>query len=225
MFRQELVCLATHRPVAGGKKRLVYRHPGRPDLLIKVFRTPQPGLNLKYLRLVYDRFVFVSSLIREIREFLISQLEQHDPFVKHLPDILSLIQTDLGTGLVVAAAESKNGALAKPLAQLMTEGGLTPERVALLDQFLTRMQNSNLVVGDLTSGNIVLADIAGPGERFILVDGLGDKTFVPLQRYSQVINRYSKRRRIARLRAKVSEHQAMESPESTRAQTKRTVQA
>lgn len=187
-----------------GKKRLVFRHPTEPGLVIKVFKKKSSKRRkLGIFNPLYKRFAYLSSLTREIREFLYSRYEKCDPLVGYFADIVGFADTNLGLGIVMRAAVDIDGNLAPTLSNLIKQKKLTPQRIALLQNLFDRIIASKLVVGDLTARNIVLAHISEVGERFLLVDGLGDKTLIPLQRWLGFINRSNKIKRINKLRKRV----------------------
>ncbi len=189
-----------------GKKRLVYRHPSKPDLLIKVFRKKASKKTIKegIFGKQYRRFAFLSGFTREIREFVYSRYEEDDPLVGYIADIIGFADTGMGMGIIVSAAVDKNGNLAPTLSSLIKQKKISAERINLLEELFDRINASKLVIGDLTARNIVMAYIPGAGERFLLIDGLGDKTFVPIQRWFSCINRRNKTRRINKLRKRVN---------------------
>jgi hypothetical protein len=59
---------------------------------------------------------------------------------------------------------------------------------------------SDVIVGDLHAGNIVYAYTPDRGESFVMIDGLGFKTLIPLEQMSVRVNGWSNRHKAKLLR-------------------------
>ncbi len=57
----------------------------------------------------------------------------------------------------------------------------------------------------MNPGNIVLGVDGSGTERFVLIDGMGSSTFIPLKGLVRAINVWSKRRYFMRLRAQIAD--------------------
>lgn len=194
------------QPLFRGHQRLVFQHPEQPDLLIKVLRA-------EYVR---DKFGAGSSFhnrhrrcreyqpfLREFREYLVACARA--PYcLPYIQEVVGLVWTDLGLGLTVRKVSGRDGVSAPTLDRfLRSHGKLDPERKRLLDECLRSLEESDVIVDDLNDSNLVLGVDASGTERFVLIDGIGSSTLVPIKAFSALANRWSKRRRIARLRARV----------------------
>ena len=206
--RIERLELAGHAPLAKGKKRYVFRHPSQPGLVVKVFIRPSAPRSSGTLKAYFQerrrRDSSLSGFTRELREYAASRFDGEDALVGYVPDLFGFVDTDIGLGLVVAAVTDRNGDLGSTLVELVRSNRVTRERVALLEELFQRVIRSNLVIGDFTARNIVLSEKPGGVERFVLVDGLGDKTFVCMQRWFPLFNHWSKWRRVVRLRKRIA---------------------
>lgn len=198
-----IIKLSDKDPVAVGKKRLVFRHPYNPEWLIKVYRkssAPQNCHNLKaLLQAIYLRHCYVSGYTREFREYITSRYYNDCPLINHLQSIIGLVDTDIGLGLIVEALTDKEGKLAPTLRQLIKNKKLSPKRKESLTRLFESILASDLIVGDLNVKNIVLAYSPSQGERFFLIDGLGDKTLIPLHRWFKCVRRRYNKKRIAKI--------------------------
>ena len=193
-----------------GSLQHVYFYPGRPDLLIKVVRhnfaaerwTGWRG-RMKRRR----RIGVLGSALRTVTEHL--ALRNAGVFPKrHVQEFVGFVETTEGVGLVARALKDRDGNLAPTLRSLIEQGRFTADTRARLDEFLAWMLDSPLVVGDLHVGNLVLAWDAEHGERVALIDGMGDKAFIPLNSLFPSINRMNKRRRIKRFYRGLERHMA-----------------
>lgn len=198
--------LQASQPLYRGYQRLVFQHPDQSDLLIKVVRSDYaqakfgPGSPFHNR---HRRCRHYQVFLRELQEYLVVCSRSADclPF---LQEIVGLVHTDLGLGMVVRKVCGPDGEPAPSLAWLAGQGALDAARRKLLDCFLDALLASAVVVDDLNPGNIVLGTEPAGVERFVLIDGLGSSTLIPLKALVPWANHQSKRRRIARLRAQIA---------------------
>lgn len=196
-----LLRLANAAPVRAGSHRLIFEHPDDDFALVKIAR--ESGLAGKPARKrwllarsgFYHRY---SPVVRELTEYLAMRARSavHPSFI---PRILGLAETDLGLGLVVAKMRGRDGRLAPSIYQIVRDSGITPTIRRHLSTFCDALYTSRAIVSDLQLGNILLACDEDDGERLVLVDGLGEKTLIPVNRFSRVLNRRTCRRHIRRM--------------------------
>lgn len=202
---ESVMVLSSRTPLFQGHQRLVFQHPDEPDQLVKVMRG-------EYVRNKFGptgsfhnrnrRCRQYHPFLRELREYLVA-CARSPRCLPFLQEILGLVWTDLGVGLVVRKVAGRSGAAAPSLDKLSQQGPLTLERQHCLEAFLEALQESDVVVDDLNSCNMVLGLDPAGNERFVLIDGIGSSTLIPLKAWVPVANRWSKRRRFDRLRAQL----------------------
>lgn len=201
---ESVIRLQAVKPLSRGHQRLVFQHPLQTDLLIKVLRAEY----------VQDKYGSGSSFhnrhrrCREYQPFLVEFREylvacaRAPQCLPYLQEIVGLVWTDLGLGLAVRKVTGRDGALAPSLNRILRlHGALDSRRKHLLDECLRHLECSDVIIDDLNDCNLVLGVDALGAERFVLIDGIGSSTLVPIKPLSALANRWSKRRRIARLRA------------------------
>ena len=193
--------LANNTPLASGSTRDVYLHPHDGSLLVKVIR--RGAIEERYGRgrpwyKTTRRYRHFISYLREVREE-IALRAQGETHPASLQKIIGFADTDLGFGLVVEAAKDRQGKLAPALPQLIEEGRFDAAARADLETCLNELLASPVILADVHGGNLVYAWSEERGDHFVLIDGIGCKTLIPINRLSRLVNRYSKRRRIARL--------------------------
>lgn len=202
------VTLLSHlQPMANGAQRRVFQHPDHPELLVKVLRRefleprfgPQGSFHNRHRRCRQH-----TQLLRELQEYLVA-CARSAQCLPNLQEIVGLLHTDLGLGLVVRKVCGPDGGPAPTLARLIEQGALDETRQKLLEAFLERLLDSDIVVDDMNPGNIVLAVDGSGTERFVLIDGMGSSTFIPLKGLVPAVNVWSKRRYFMRLRAQIAE--------------------
>jgi hypothetical protein len=180
--------------IAAGHTRDVYRHPDDASLLIKVIRAS--AIATRYGRgSPWYKF--------KVRE----QIAVHaigEPHPRFLQKIVGFVETDMGMGLVVEAVRAADGSSAPTVAALAAEGALDEVRLAALDRFLDEMVNSPVIVADLNPFNVVYGRGADGVDHFVLIDGIGHKNLIPLERMSARLNRWSKVRKGDRFRQMVA---------------------
>lgn len=193
--------------IAAGHTRDVYRHPDDASLLIKVIRPSaiegRYGRGAPWYKFKRRRYRHLITYLREVREQIAVHAvgEPHPPF---LQKIVGFVETDMGMGLVVEAVRAADGTSAPTVAALAAGGLLDQVRLAELDRFLQEMVNSPVIVADLNPFNVVYGRGAGGVDHFVLIDGIGHKNLIPLERMSARINRWSKARKADRFRQMVA---------------------
>jgi len=212
----KLLALKHLKPVAVGKQRYVFVHPLDPGLIVKVptevyvhRRTGEKGKWYKAWRRRRLRSRHFLVNLREIGEQL--ALRAAAPEIpRYVQTIVGFVETDMGMGLVSRAVRGRDGQLAPTLTTILSEGRFDRDARQRLDEFFAWLIESPVVVADLNTGNIVYGFDPEFGDRFILIDGLGDKNLIPFCSMSQRLNRMSKLRRIARIKAQLDRYEPAE---------------
>lgn len=197
--------LSDAAPLAKGALRAVYQHPRHPELLVKIIRPEIIERRWGKKAAWYKRFRRVRqyvAVLREVEEYLACQALHGD----HLPilqRVIGFAATDLGLGFVTEALLDREGRLAPSLGSLMRAGRCDGRVRDAFEAFARDFAASDVVIGDFSAENIVLAWDEQHGERFVLVDGLGCSTFIPLKAWWPALNRRRKLRRLAQVRAQL----------------------
>lgn len=201
--------LQAHKPIATGKTRYIYEFPGKPELLVKVHRpvsAPDGASRFKqWYAKAEDRFVYKTGYIRELNIYLDSRYGQKDPMVEHIAPIGGFVDTDMGIGLVVSAVRDKHGNLAPTLDDLLKQQRMNPSRIEKVKAVLDKIDQSGLVLGDLNFGNLVLEQTADGSEDFYLIDGLGERTFIPIQSFSNWVRKKRKHEFVLKVRNRLEQ--------------------
>ena len=194
-------------PITQGRMRMVYRHPEEPRLLVKVIRPDVieqrwgSGAPWYKSRRRYRQYI---SYIRETEEY-VAAYAQHGTSLPFAQKIVGFTETDLGLGLVMEAALDREGNLAPALPTLFKRQAFDRKVSEDLEEFLKLVVESDLIVADLNSGNIVYAyDAARDKDHFVIIDGLGVSTILPFKLLSRSFNRHSKLGRVKRLRFRIA---------------------
>jgi hypothetical protein len=192
--------------VAAGSTRNVYRHPDNPAHLVKVIRPSaieeRFGSGAPWYKFRRRRYRHLIAYLREIREQIAVHAVGGD-YPPFLQKIVGIVETDMGMGFVVEAVLGRDGNFAPTVADLIQRGQLDRPIRAKLDQFLEDLVASPVIVADLNPSNVVLGYTPHEGEHFVLIDGIGFKNIIPLERMSAYANRWGKARKASQFRAAV----------------------
>lgn len=203
---EEYLTLKDSSPIAQGGVRLVFPYPGDPSRLVKVMRPDkvasrygnEGGTWFRRNRRHGEYILFV----REIREY-IAAYACHGISLPFVQRIRGLVETDLGLGMVLDAARDRKGNLAPTLAKVIFTGCFDQQAEEALATFLRQMMECDVVFADLHERNLVYAAGEDGKLQFVMIDGLGSSTILPLKSWFPSLNRSSKRKRIERLRKRV----------------------
>ena len=197
--------LKNQKPLAQGASRLVFEHPDDPDLIVKVIRPDvvedRFGHNTKWYkkRRRFGRFI---SYIREIQEFL-AVSQDSDVGAPFLQRIVGFACTDMGLGLVLETVKWTDGTLAPSLRQLVHSGRYDTAAEQSLEDFFEALIDSPVIISDLNMANLVYTHTEDRGYYFVLIDGIGNNSLIPLKSLSRRMNRKSKLGRFKKLRARI----------------------
>jgi hypothetical protein len=187
------------RPLVSGAYRDVYQHPLDESLLVKVVK---PAVIERYAQRKpwynpWRRNGHYRSLSREIEEYLaLRRRGQHTlPFIQHF---IGAIDTDFGFGMVVRKVRGRDGKLAPTVTALVERSGLTREMRMWIANLLDDVMRNHIVFGDISGNNIVRADDEEHGDRLVIIDGLSDRLWLPVNSWSPMVNRVYCERRFAR---------------------------
>ncbi|WP_426702316.1 YrbL family protein [Rhodanobacter sp. Col0626] len=192
------------KPIASGQHRLVFQHPDVPGSLVKVMRPELVERNSRdepwYRRLA--RTGPYRGFVREFNEYLASR--HASTGLSPLARVLGLVETDLGPGLVVEKIASDDGALAPNLDAWIRHHGLTDDMRAALDRLLAQLLEHNVIAADLHAWNLVCEEKPGEPLRLVMIDGFGEKNFIPLRSMSRRNNTARTRSKFRRMLARIA---------------------
>ena len=201
------IVLKNRRAIAQGSIRDVYRHPANARLLVKVVRLStldeKFGSGRRWFKSRKRRYGHLIGYLREVREQLALQAAaQEHP--RYLQKIVGFAETDRGPGLVVEAVFAPDGSYAPTLGALLKKGPLSPKLARAFDRFCDEVVRSPLILSEMNIDNVVYGSTGDGDERFVLIDGIGHKKFIPLEVASRALNRWNSRRKIRNLRRRVA---------------------
>lgn len=199
-----MIVLSDTAPITVGNLRAIHQHPDHANLLIKTLRPEAvarrwdaPGRWFKRL----PRARHYSGYVRELKEFIAIKARMPNGDAP-IARVVGVVETDLGLGLVSEKIVDANGDIARSIHSIYRENGGAPDWIdAAFETFLAELLRFNVIVGDLHAGNIVFGtDSRGGATRMLLVDGFGEKNWLPLNSMSRTINQRNTKRLYRRLR-------------------------
>ncbi|WP_454783266.1 YrbL family protein [Legionella sp. WA2022007384] len=212
MKPKPLIQLTEQEFLAKGRRCLVYQHPHDLNLLIKVTNPElyqRNGYKTKLSQLIplIYQFRFSKSYVRELLEniYFRFNFKQNVLFPPFLQTVIGFTDTNLGFGLIVKAEKNHDGTCAKNLRTILREGLFTEAMEKKLDAFCESLTSCDISVHDLQPRNLVYAyDPLKGEEHFVLIDGIGEKTLLPIQRLSAYLRKRSRLSQIKALKERVS---------------------
>lgn len=179
---EQFLNLSDKKPLFEGLTRSVFVYEQNPDYLIKV---PSPAWKKRIARLSpWRRFRksvdFNSPNTRELREYIHNfpipkQANHHE----HLMQIVGVIATDIGWGLIVKAERDQFGNYAKPLGHYQND---IPHYKKEISEFISWVLSTTVVCYDLKFDNILLSWRNGKS-TLVLIDGIGDNRILPIRHW------------------------------------------
>lgn len=201
----EFFALTQATPLGEGSTRIVYRHPSDPALLIKVMHPHvlerHRSAQAWHQRLSRERPAKV--FLREVREQLILGARGEE-VGRFLQRVVGFCDTDLGMGMIVEAILGPDGRFAPSLKAIVEEGRFDAAAERDLSRFCTAIRESAIVVNGLNAPNILYAADAAGGRRFVLIDGHGDRAFIPVKSMFPFVNAAVKRAQIRALYGQIA---------------------
>ena len=179
----------------------IYDHPKFPGILVKV-RIEKPMRRHILRRLSAYRYGDLRQISREANEYL-AALNRGVPGIRRLSGFYGFAMSDKGPALLSEKMTDGFGALAPSVAELLNDLSLDdPDRQRLKQEFselLDELERSRILVGDLSLHNVVRG--FERNNQLVIIDGLGERTLIPVTLISDFAFRQFMQRRRRRLLA------------------------
>lgn len=196
--------------LTNGGRCLVYRYPENEHLLIKVVHPKFRERNTRKVRLVkriptINRYRLSKCYIRELIESVRLRFSTPYTAATCIQQVLGLVDTNLGFGLVVRAEVDNDGRYAKTLKTLIQTNQFNEHVQKKLVEFYQSLADCDVAVSDCAPANVVYAYDDLQSEHFVLIDGIGEKTLIPILRMSAYLRKRSRLRQIEKLKQRVAD--------------------
>lgn len=179
--------------VGKGTVKYVYQHPLENDKLIKIIRPEIIHEDGGFKKHPWIKRTINQGIYRQFRREIIQYFELCKNnyceldyrFPMEIP--YGLIQTNMGLGLVVEKIVSPNGSPMN-LKQLHQTGLLEKKHFAALLDFFERCKRMHLVFGEVNYEGLMYTEARNSKPEFVLVDGIGEKLYIPLRANLKFVN-------------------------------------
>ncbi|TMV10349.1 hypothetical protein FGK63_04630 [Ruegeria sediminis] len=192
-----MIDLGGASPLRTSRNYKIYDHPSVPGALLKV-RSDKPVRKHLVPRYGEWRYGNLRQWNREANEYL-AALHRGCPEIDRLARFMGYERTSEGPAMVVEKMTDPQGNLAPTVRE--EETGMPagdPRRkeiLAELMELVDDLERAGIIVGDLSTDNIVRAQERGG--RLVIIDGLGERVLLPITLFS----RYAYRKSLDRRRA------------------------
>ena len=179
--------------IGKGTFKIVYQHPDKNSQIIKIIKSDlihQDGGFIKHGKL--KRSV-QQGVFRQFRRELIQYLQlckTHygtGQFTFPIETPYGLVATDQGLGLVTEKITAPDGK-GWTLYDLAREPGLEPKHYQALERFFDDCVRLHIVFGEVNSAGLMYTESRSGRPEFVLVDGIGEKLFIPIRAMSARIS-------------------------------------
>jgi len=198
MTRSQPVVLSDDLFIAEGAGRRVYRHPSHDGQIIKIQKASRKK-RFRKLRAFFDRnkrrFPTIKLSWVEVDEYaaMVSR-------TKCVPDFYTqfrgFIETDQGIGCIFDMVQTPNGELAPTLSEFALKHPNEPQIVQAIETLWDEIVRFRVVVWDPNFSNLLVAGSLETGIHLVIVDGLGERTYIPIKGlFDREFRKYCKKRR------------------------------
>lgn len=167
----------------GGRRRLVYAHPGDPARCIKVPKSGKHGE-------LQQR--------REIKFY--QQLQKSRSPTKYLSRYLGTVDTNFGVGYVYEAVRDADGKISERFKEFIAnDHGQESDYLRIMETIEDFLFDNQILFYDINPSNILCRKDHNGDIEPIIIDGLGDVVAIPVLNFSSRLRQRKMRRRWMRL--------------------------
>jgi len=171
------------KKISEGKERICYTHCHDPAKCIKVKKSAHGRQHLR-------EFQYYRRLVRQNISML------------HLPDFHGTVDTNMGMGLVFSLVQNYDGTIAKNLKIHIATygtGGIAEAMRRLQSAFM----EAKIITCDVSLDNFLVRHLTPETFELVLIDGVGNREFIPVSSHFACLARIKMRRRWNRLNRKL----------------------
>jgi hypothetical protein len=182
-------------------------HPDFPDRVIKV-RRPDFSLEKRRQRKGFPKNLRpLSSFddnLQEYREISALHRLYGEPLYQHVSRCYGFIATDMGRGLVSELIRDASGKISHTLKQYIWDQGFDDNAQRAIAEFATHWEALAAPSRDLLLHNLVAQrDESGTITRLVIIDGIGNPSWIPLWLWPRAVRVSKARRKLANLRERI----------------------
>lgn len=188
-----MIIVDTLEMIGSGASKNVYQFPGDENKLIKLMNplnVSDDGGFSKHR--VWKRKMF-QGIYRQFRREILQYMQlckkyyRRKIFTFPMETPYGFVHTDQGLGLVVEKIVGPSGR-GETVSDLCKSGNFLPKHAKALKKFFDDCCEMHIVFGEVNPAGIMYTESRSSTPEFVLVDGMGEKLFIPLRAMSQSIN-------------------------------------
>ena len=194
-----MLILKDKTPFGVGGRRACYVHPGDSSRCVKVLRSDEG----RTIRLAKKTNFFTKFRRQynnnedEARELKRVHRRIGDAMSRHLPLCYGYEETDLGPGLVLDLVSDADGRISRSIREMISTGFDLQELRPAYDEFGKFLLDNVILTRNLHDHNMVAQHLEDGSWRIVLIDGVGDPSWVPLASWFRSLGEKKVRKRLA----------------------------
>lgn len=199
--------------IGKGTFKNVYQHPGNNLKIIKLIKPDLVHKDGGFMKHGKLKRAFQQGIYRQFRREIIQYLQlckTHygtGQFTFPIETPYGLVATDQGLGLVTEKITAPDGK-GWTLYDLARGPGLEPKHYQALERFFDDCVRLHIVFGEVNIAGLMYTESRSGRPEFVLVDGIGEKLFIPIRAMSAWISGRYVRKVQRRIMAQVAQLQA-----------------
>jgi hypothetical protein len=176
-----------------GTQKNVYQHPEDPNKVIKVMLASRAGKDGGIINQNRWRRHFSQGIYRQFRRQILQYMQlcknnyHSKRFIFPIETFYGFVATDQGLGLVSEKIIAPSGR-GMTLDELCRQKIFQAHHAAALQQFFAECSALHVVFGEVNKAGIMYTVSRTGRPEFVLVDGIGEKLFIPIRAMSKRIN-------------------------------------
>ena len=204
-----MILIQNLKRIDAGTQKYIYEHPSDTDKIIKIMKPEHATYNggrkgQHYLRGHHSQGIY-KQFRREILQYL--QLCKNNygqqRFTFPMETVYGFIATDKGLGLVTEKVIDPSGST-MTLYELSNTNIFNDTHAKALDKFFDECCELHVVLGEVNIAGIMYTEHRQGIPEFVLVDGIGEKLFIPFRAMSKTINSHNVRKIEKKIKSKIS---------------------
>jgi len=188
-----------NQPFGIGGRRLCFEHPDDPGKCIKVLRTDNRR-TVRHTKLWYWPTRWRRQYDNNAHEEMVLTALFHrigPAMTEHLPNCYGRVETDLGSGLVLDLYREPDGTISRNLRELLSNGHDLETFRPAFELFCNFLLENRVLTRALLDHNLVVQSQTDGNWHFYLIDGFGDRAWVPISSWIAPVGQYTIRQRIS----------------------------
>ena len=198
-----MLTLSSQQPFATGGRRVCYVHPDDPHRCVKVLRQDRSTKHRlsgnswvpARWRRAYDNNADEQRTLEALQRRLGCEVTS-----RHLPVCYGICETDLGPGLELDLIRDCDDGEVGPIARDLRhyrQSAVSADRFRpAFDTFGAWLLKHRVLTRMLHDHNLVAQKQADGGWRLVLIDGIGDRAWIPVRRWVKSAARRSVQQRL-----------------------------